>query len=211
MSTDLSPARSARFAAAAAAVLMTAGTAIAAAPAPASAAPVTTHEIHADGSERVTTSAATTGGSSPSPVRGAYSVPGKSVYYVESHLPRGTAWPYRWAVKKINKETGSRVKYGKCPTITRTSKYGCVRLYEKSLQAGIMGLATWYGDGRVVIQLSPRYHQKLAMRRATVLHELGHGFGLPHNPSCASVMYWNARCIAGKGFTSAEKRHLHRQ
>jgi hypothetical protein len=142
----------------------------------------------------------------------ALSVPGKSVYYVESHLPRKTAWPYRKAVKRVDRLTGSRVRYGKCPQVTWASPHGCIRLYEARLAPNVMGLATWWGDGRVVIELSPRFRgQPWRLRYAALVHELGHGFGLPHNASCKSVMYWHARCIVGKGFTAAERRHLRTQ
>jgi hypothetical protein len=179
----------------------------------ASDAPVSVHELRADGTEvEVFSAAASAGGRRAAATATPRSLPNKTRYYVESHLPSKTVWPYKRATRNVNKLTRSSMKYGRCPQISAASRYGCIKIYEKRLAANVIGVATWWGDGRVRIDLNPAFRKhSWSLRYSALVHELGHGFGLNHNPSCKSVMYWSSACMVGKTFTTTERRHLRTQ
>ncbi len=64
---------------------------------------------------------------------------------------------------------------------------------------------------RTSVKLSPRARNQSSQGRLqTLVHELGHAFGLwYHNPTCSSAMYYSTRC-GGGGFTRSEQAVLRR-
>ncbi|MFC7479739.1 hypothetical protein ACFQX7_06495 [Luedemannella flava] len=75
---------------------------------------------------------------------------------------------------------------------------------------------TYVGNNPTRIELSAtRRGMSYSLRYDTLVHELGHAFGVhSHNKSCSSIMYYSLTCPNGRNstlaFSSAEKAMLKR-
>lgn len=136
---------------------------------------------------------------------------GYTVYYVQA--TRATRFlPVRAGVGFVDRFTGrSQMRLGTCPS-PRPRHVGCITMTVRPMPGPVVGRAAWYSDGRARIRFDTGLRGRSErLQRLTVLHELGHAFGLDHSRTCRSIMYANPACGRHKYFTANEVRHLARQ
>ena len=121
------------------------------------------------------------------------------------------AWPVRQAAGYVDRYTGTTIRFGACRT-----GVPCVRIRENGAMRRSWAAVTYVGTNPTNIQLNTsRRGSTYTQRLDTVVHELGHAFGIySHNKSCGSVMYYSLACPDGRNstlaFSVAERATLRR-
>jgi hypothetical protein len=129
--------------------------------------------------------------------------------WVDIHV--NGAWPVRQAAQYVDRYTGTTVRFGAC-----RKGAPCVRIRENGKLPPSWAAVTYVGANPTNIQLSSsRRGSSYTQRLDTVVHELGHAFGVyTHNKSCGSIMYYSLACPNGRNstlaFSAAERATLRR-
>lgn len=136
-----------------------------------------------------------------------------TVYIQESVSGTGDL-ALRQAIRFDGRYTDSRLVIHKCDT----SHY-CIRVRYgtptvRAPQGYTVQAETSRGARTALITINPATHLSYTVKVRMYEHELGHAFGLGHNPRCTSLMYYALHCGNGYGkvspqkFTAAERRIL---
>jgi hypothetical protein len=121
------------------------------------------------------------------------------------------AWPVRQAAAYVDRYTGTTMRFGAC-----RKGSPCVRIRENGDMPRLWAAVTYVGTNPTNIQLNPgRRRSSYTQRLDTIVHELGHAFGIyTHNSSCGSVMYYSLACPNGRdstlNFSASERTTLRR-
>src|SRR4051794_29122411 len=121
------------------------------------------------------------------------------------------AWPVRQAAAYVDRYTGTTMRFGAC---RRGSP--CVRIRESWGLPPLWAAVTYVGTDPTNVLLNPsRRRSSYTQRFDTIVHELGHAFGIyRHNSSCGSVMYYRLACPDGRdstlNFSASERTMLRR-
>jgi hypothetical protein len=136
----------------------------------------------------------------------------RNVIWVEEHVSGSYDAMLRKSVADVDRYTGkTRMLIGWCKP-----RMKCIEVWQKDLKGSRVGQCEFCTDGsftdfpKVVITVDPSWRGDYA-RKHLLTHELGHAFGLRHNPQMTSVMYkWMMvnNKFAPYKFTNSELAHL---
>lgn len=125
--------------------------------------------------------------------------------YVQESVSGNADRALRQALRFDARYTKSRLIVHKCDT----SHY-CIQIRygtpsTKAPKGYTVQAETGRGARSALITINRKVNQSYALKVRMYEHELGHAFGLSHNPRCTSIMYYALRCNAGHGRISPER------
>ena len=129
---------------------------------------------------------------------------GKGTVYVHSSLAN-SAWNKSvvTATSFIDGYTGSSIRNTHCKAGSR-----CIEIRFGNVSGTSLGRTVCHNSNCTI---TVKRNTPVRYRTLLAVHELGHAFGLNHNPRCVSIMYPYRTCWArlnGSPFTTTEKALL---